>query len=111
LIPASAFLSGAEGDDGEHVGDRLDDEAGGDRGAVIVQDRHQGRAGSISPLDRQQAAHLRIAVLLDDETLMVGDESSTSSWNGSADAQRVEMDAAGSSAFERLFIAGVVEPK
>src|SRR6266851_8600793 len=67
------LLERREGDDGEHVGDRLDDEAGGDRGAVVMQDRDEPRRVDLA-LGGQQRAHLRVAVLLDDKDPLVASD-------------------------------------
>src|SRR6266496_2849305 len=96
------LLQRREGDDGEHVGDRLDDEAGGDRGAVVMQDRDEPRRVDLT-LGGQQRAHLRVAVLLDDkDPFVAGDEIEyiVMEWE-SPDPQRVEMDAARLKAFQR----------
>ncbi len=70
----------------------LDDEAGGDRRAVVVQHRCQPRRIHPALVDDQHA-HLRIAVLFDHEHLVVlADEIGDLFVEGkSADAQRIEM--------------------
>src|SRR5579862_1071826 len=84
-----------EGDDGEHVGDRLDDETGGNGGAVVMQDRYEPGRVDLQ-FGRDQRAHLLVAVLLDDkDALVVADEiDDVVVERERADAQRVEMDAA-----------------
>ena len=59
----------------EMVADRLGDEAGGDRRAVVMQDRHQPHRIDAAFVDDQRA-QLRVAVLLDHEDeIVVGDET------------------------------------
>ena len=54
----------------QHLGHRVGDEAGGDRRAVVVQDRHQAGWVHLQFVD-QQAAQLAVPVLLDDEDLLM----------------------------------------
>ena len=104
LIYGSALRSGARVTTDEHVGDRLDDEARGDRRAVVMQDRHEPGRVDLQ-FGRQQGAHLLVAVLLDDEdALVIADEiEHVVMEREGADAQRVEMDAARFERVERLF--------
>src|SRR6266478_7295817 len=84
-----------EGDDGEHVGDRLDDEARGNRRAVVMEDRNEAGRIEIAFAD-QQGPQLRVAVLLDNKNpLVAGDkiEDVVMEREG-ADTHRVDMDAA-----------------
>ena len=60
-----------EGDDFEHVANRFDDEAGGNRRSVIVQDRHQTGRIDIAVVD-QETAQLGVPILLDEEDAVVG---------------------------------------
>ena len=95
------------------VGDRVDDEARGDRRAVVVEDG-MSRAGSSAHFVDQQRAQLGVAVLLDDEDLVVlGDEVDDLVGEGEgAQAQRVEVDAVARRAPRApRRIAGAVEPK
>ena len=73
---ASPFLLDRLDVVGAHaLGDRLDDEAGGDRRAVVVQDRLEPGRIDLLLVD-QHHAQLGIAVLLDDEhRLVLGDEA------------------------------------
>jgi hypothetical protein len=91
-------------------GDR--DEARGDRRAVVVQDRHQLRRIDAEFVD-QQRAHLRVAVLLDDEDVSCAAMKSLdrSLEREGAHAQRIDVDAARSSTSQRLVHRRLVEPK
>ena len=57
------------------VADGVGDEAGGDRGAVIMQDRHQADRIDAVLVDDQRAK-LAVAVLLDHvDEVVIGDET------------------------------------
>src|SRR5436190_24028331 len=74
------------------VADRACDEACGDRGAVIVHDRHQPHRIDAVLVD-DQLPQLAVAVLLDDvDEVVVGNEArDTGMEREGADAQAVEM--------------------
>ena len=90
-----------------------DDEARGDRRAVIMQDRDEARRIDAAFVD-QQRAHLGVAVLLDHEDLVVrvDEVDAPRRVNGKgAHPQRVEMDALRFQRASASSIAGAVEPK
>ena len=96
----------------EMVADGAGDEAGGDRRAVVVQDRHQPRRIDAAFVD-QQRAQLRVAVLLDHEhEVVLGDEvGDVLVEREGAHAQHVEpMAVAPPACSIASSIAGAVEP-
>src|SRR5262249_40363087 len=97
------LLEWREGDDGEHVGDRLYNKARRDWRAVVMQDRDETRRVDFA-LAHQQGAPLRVAVLLDDKDAFVaGDEiEDVGVEREGADAHRIEMDAAFFERFQGL---------
>ena len=98
-----------------HVaGDGLRDEARGDRRAVVVQHRAQPRRVDLELVD-QQRAHLRVAVLFDDEDAGRGPamNSRTLAGNGKARSRIASrwMPARLPALSSASSIAGAVEPK
>src|SRR5579863_6838056 len=78
----------------EQGGNLVDDEARRDRRAVVMQHRHDARRIEIALSDEQRAA-LRVAVLLDEEDLLVLEHEIDDlvAEGETAYPHRVEMDA------------------